>query len=71
MQDERILTLSRLCGVRFTTVKADIDLSGVVINARTGEFNPTSLAQVINTDTINNLVVKAWIERACMFHFPT
>ena len=55
---------SRLCNVRFTSVHAKLNLSEVTINGRNGDFNPTSLAQVINTDTINNVVVRAWIDRA-------
>ena len=54
----------RLCDVRFTSVDANIDLKDVTINSRTGDFNPTSLAQVINTDTINRLVVQTWLDRA-------
>ncbi|KIY64218.1 P-loop containing nucleoside triphosphate hydrolase protein [Cylindrobasidium torrendii FP15055 ss-10] len=53
-----------LCDVRFTSVSANIDLDGVTLNTRTGDFNPTSLAHVINTDTINTLVVRTWLDRA-------
>ncbi|KAL6309906.1 P-loop containing nucleoside triphosphate hydrolase protein [Sparassis latifolia] len=53
-----------LCNVRFTSVKANIDLSGVTVNSRTGDFNPTSLAHVINTDVVNKLVVQTWLDRA-------
>ncbi|PPQ62828.1 hypothetical protein CVT24_000522 [Panaeolus cyanescens] len=53
-----------LCDVRFTSVNADIDLGKVVINGRNGDFNPTSLAHVINTETMNHLVVKTWMHRA-------
>ncbi|KAK7468850.1 putative ATP-dependent helicase IRC3 [Stygiomarasmius scandens] len=53
-----------LCDVRFTTVKANINLNDVTVNSKTGDFNPTSLAQVINTDTINHLVVQTWLDRA-------
>ncbi|KAF4605167.1 hypothetical protein EYR40_003950 [Pleurotus pulmonarius] len=53
-----------LCDVRFTTVRAQLNLKDVTINTRTGDFNPTSLAHVINTDTINRLVVQSWIDRA-------
>ena len=62
-------TCHRLCNVRFTSVRAKMNLSDVTINGRNGDFNPTSLAQVINTDTINNMVVRAWIDRAG--NFPT
>ncbi|ETW86880.1 hypothetical protein HETIRDRAFT_456722 [Heterobasidion irregulare TC 32-1] len=53
-----------LCNVRFTTVRANINLKAVTVSSRTGDFNPTSLAQVINTDTVNRLVVQSWLDRA-------
>ncbi|KAK7064266.1 DEAD-box family helicase [Favolaschia claudopus] len=53
-----------LCDVRFTTVHAKLDLKDVTLNTRTGDFNPTSLAQVVNTETVNNLVVKTWLDKA-------
>lgn len=62
------LKFYRLCDVRFTTVRANIDLSGVTISTRNGDFNPTSLAQAINTDTVNNVVVRAWLDRAGKLH---
>ena len=55
---------TRLCDVRFTAVKANIDLSSVIINGKNGDFNPTSLAHVINKPTINKLVVQSWLEKA-------
>ena len=56
--------------MRFTTVRANIDLSKVTVNARTGEFNPTSLAHVVNTDVVNELVVRTWLDRACECGIP-
>ncbi|KIJ68505.1 hypothetical protein HYDPIDRAFT_106705 [Hydnomerulius pinastri MD-312] len=53
-----------LCDVRFTSVKANIDLQGVIVNSKSGDFNATSLAHIINTETINNLIVQAWLDRA-------
>ncbi|KIO24812.1 hypothetical protein M407DRAFT_212090, partial [Tulasnella calospora MUT 4182] len=53
-----------LCPVTFTTVSAKIDLSGVTISTKTGDFNPTSLAHIVNTDSINKLVVRTWLDRA-------
>lgn len=53
-----------LSKVRFTTVKADIDLSGVTINSSSGDFNATSLSHVVNTDAVNNLVVRTWLDKA-------
>lgn len=54
----------RLCNVCVTTVQAKLNLSEVTLNGRNGDFNPSSLAQAINTDTINNLVVRTWLDRA-------
>ncbi|KZT72830.1 P-loop containing nucleoside triphosphate hydrolase protein [Daedalea quercina L-15889] len=53
-----------LCNVQFTCVRANIDLSQVTINSHTGDFNPTSLAHVINTPTINKLILQTWLDRA-------
>ncbi|KAI0735086.1 P-loop containing nucleoside triphosphate hydrolase protein [Earliella scabrosa] len=53
-----------LCNVRFTTVRANIDLSEVTVNTRTGDFNPSSLAHVVNTDTVNELIVRTWLDKA-------
>ncbi|KIM85139.1 hypothetical protein PILCRDRAFT_817121 [Piloderma croceum F 1598] len=53
-----------LCDVRFTSVRANINLSEVTVNSKTGDFNATSLAHVINTDTVNHLVVQTWLDRA-------
>ncbi|GJE87676.1 DEAD/DEAH box helicase [Phanerochaete sordida] len=53
-----------LCDVRFTSVKANIDLSNVTVNSANGDFSATSLAQVINTPTVNRLVVQSWLEKA-------
>ncbi len=62
-----VLTFTnRLCDVRFTSVRVNLNLENVIINVRNGDFNATSLAQVVNTSTMNDLVVKTWIDRACM-----
>ncbi|KAF8306196.1 P-loop containing nucleoside triphosphate hydrolase protein [Clavulina sp. PMI_390] len=53
-----------LSPVRFTAVKAEIDLSGVTVNSRSGDFNASSLAHVINTDSVNKLVLQTWLDRA-------
>lgn len=55
---------ARLCNVRFTSVKANLKFDEVTVNSKTGDFNPTSLAHVINTPTINELVVQTWLDRA-------
>lgn len=61
---DRVNASTRLCNVRFTTVKANIDLRGVTINTHSGDFSATSLAHVINTETVNKLVVQTWLDRA-------
>ena len=58
------LILCRLCNVLFTTVRANIDLENVTINSKSGDFNATSLSHVINTDTVNRLVVQSWMDKA-------
>lgn len=50
--------------MKFTTVRANINLQQVTVNAKTGDFNATSLAHVINTDAVNNLIVRSWLDRA-------
>jgi hypothetical protein len=50
--------------VRFTCVRADINLKEVTINSATGDYNPTSLAHVINTETLNSLVVQTWLDKS-------
>jgi len=50
--------------VRFTCVQADIDLKEVTINSATGDYNPSSLANIINTETLNSLVVQTWLDKS-------
>lgn len=45
-------------------MKANIDLRNVTINTHSGDFSATSLAHVINTETLNKLVVQTWLDRA-------
>lgn len=65
----KLIRQFRLCDVRFTSVRAQIDLSRVTVNTRNGDFNASSLAHVVNTDTINELVVRSWLDRACRVKF--
>jgi len=70
----RLESIARLCNVRFTTVNANIDLSSVTISQGNGDFVAASLAQVMNTDAINSVVVQSWIDKAgtyCCRHLPT
>ncbi|KAJ3563441.1 hypothetical protein NP233_g8939 [Leucocoprinus birnbaumii] len=53
-----------LCDIRFTSVKASLKLNEVAVNSQTGDFNTTSLAKQINTETMRELIVKSWIDRA-------
>ena len=50
--------------MRFTCVQADINLKDVTINSATGDYNPNSLANVINTETLNSLVVQTWLDKS-------
>ncbi|KAJ3551023.1 hypothetical protein NMY22_g50 [Coprinellus aureogranulatus] len=52
-----------LCGVRLTSVKVSLDLNKVVLNAN-GDFATSSLARVMNTPAMNDLVVRTWLDRA-------
>lgn len=45
-------------------MKASIDLREVTVSSKSGDFNATSLAHVINTETVNRLVVQTWLEKA-------
>lgn len=52
-----------LCDVKFTTVQVDIDLDAVGLSA-TGDFNRRALAKAMNRPTLNNVAVRAWLDRA-------
>ncbi|SPO25275.1 related to IRC3 - putative RNA helicase of the DEAH/D-box family [Ustilago trichophora] len=53
-----------LCPIRFTSIKADIDLPSVKISNLNSDFATSSLASVVNTEVVNRIVLKAWIDRA-------
>ncbi|KAH8930105.1 P-loop containing nucleoside triphosphate hydrolase protein [Atractiella rhizophila] len=53
-----------LSPVRFTLVEAALDLSNVIVSTTSGDFMPTSLSHVVNTDSVNKLVVRSWMEKA-------
>ena len=69
--EEELKTDCRLCDVRFTSVHARLKLNEVTVNTKTGDFNAASLARVINTPTVNDLVVKTWLHRAGKALFRT
>ncbi|RPB05310.1 P-loop containing nucleoside triphosphate hydrolase protein [Choiromyces venosus 120613-1] len=48
---------------RFTTVNSSVDLEGVKETA-TGDFDIGGLAQAVNTDVANDVIIKAWLDRA-------
>ncbi|EPQ29959.1 uncharacterized protein PFL1_02631 [Pseudozyma flocculosa PF-1] len=55
-----------LCPIRFTSIRADIDLASVKLSSASAaaDFQASSLAAVVNTPAVNRLVLKAWEERA-------
>ncbi|KAI0708257.1 P-loop containing nucleoside triphosphate hydrolase protein [Earliella scabrosa] len=53
-----------LCDVRFTVAPAEMNLSRVSTNWTDGDFNATQLAEVVNTDDLNEEIVRVWRERA-------
>ena len=56
-----------LAPARFTTVKANLNLSEVTVSKSTDDFSPTSLA-AMNTPAVNELVVKVYLDRASTLH---
>ncbi|KAL7270363.1 putative ATP-dependent helicase IRC3 [Rhizina undulata] len=52
-----------LSPVKFTTVKTNVDLSGVSSNAM-GDFNTKELSLAVNTDEANGVTVQSWLEKA-------
>jgi ATP-dependent helicase IRC3 len=47
----------------FTTVKSRVDLSKVEASA-SGDFNPKQLSAAVNTETTNDITLRAWLSRA-------
>jgi ATP-dependent helicase IRC3 len=52
--------LSEVC---FTTVQTNADISRVKKGAN-GDFQPSELSQVVNTDQINQITVRSWLAKA-------
>ncbi|KAG8925440.1 hypothetical protein FRC02_009683 [Tulasnella sp. 418] len=52
-----------LSPITYTTVKVDMDLSSVTVQGRTGDFAPSSLARVLDTDAMHDVVVGTWLDR--------
>uniref|UniRef100_V5GI88 P-loop containing nucleoside triphosphate hydrolase protein n=2 Tax=Kalmanozyma brasiliensis (strain GHG001) TaxID=1365824 RepID=V5GI88_KALBG len=53
-----------LCPIRFTSIKTDIDLASVKLSNLNSDFATASLASVVNTDVVNRVVLRAWLDRA-------
>jgi hypothetical protein len=55
----------RLAPARFTSVKVDMDLSQVALTSgKEPDYVPDRLAEVVDTDPINQLLVSIYLERA-------
>lgn len=53
-----------LCPIRFTAIKADLDLTAVRVSQTSGDFLARSLSSMTNTPVINRLIVGSWLEKA-------
>ena len=53
---------TRLCPIRFTLIRADMDLTEVASTA--SDYVISSLAKVVNQPDITSLVVRSWIDLA-------
>lgn len=53
-----------LAPARFTTIKAEMELADVAVSERTGDFVAKGLSGRVNTDEVNELVVRTWLDRA-------
>ena len=42
-------------------------MSTVKISVVTGDFTASSLAHIINTQTVNDIIVKSWLDLACEY----
>lgn len=55
----------RLSPARFVSIEVDMDLEGVEVRGGIqGDYVASSLAEVVDTPEINNLVVATWRDRA-------
>lgn len=53
-----------LAPARFTTIKAKIQLAECAVSERTGDFAAKGLSGKVNTEEVNELVVRTWLDRA-------
>ncbi|KAH6917519.1 DEAD box family helicase [Coprinopsis sp. MPI-PUGE-AT-0042] len=53
-----------LCGVRLTTAQVELHLETVPVNAASGDFQKSGLSKVMNTPTMNDTLIKVWLDRA-------
>ena len=60
-----MITERWLSPVRFTVIRAKLDLSSVKTLSASGggDFQTTSLAKHVNTEQINELIVRTWLDR--------
>jgi hypothetical protein len=62
----------RLAPARFTSVKVDMDLSQVALTSgQEPDYVPDRLAEMVDTDPINELLVSIYLERAGEFKMPS
>jgi ATP-dependent helicase IRC3 len=52
-----------LSDVCFTTVQTKVDVSAVKKGAN-GDFQPSELSKVVNTDDVNRITVRSWLSKA-------
>ncbi|KAF9643252.1 hypothetical protein BDM02DRAFT_1546587 [Thelephora ganbajun] len=52
-----------LSNMRFTCVRAGINPK-VTVSPVTGDHNSTSLVNVVNTETLDSLVMRTWLDRS-------
>ena len=63
LSDSTALTRYRLSPAKSTTVRADLELNSVALNA-TGDFKTSALSQKVNTLIVNELIVRTYLYRA-------
>jgi ATP-dependent helicase IRC3 len=56
-----------LAPARFTTVQADLDFSKLTVKSSSKDFSPKSLAAVMNTPAVNELIVEVYLDHASKF----
>jgi ATP-dependent helicase IRC3 len=62
-----MVALRELADVRFTTLDAEVDFSGV--RTRRADFDPLQLSAIMNTDRVNGVVAAAYLRLRHQFGF--